>query len=170
MLRKALLEGPRAILRPLYNSNKAKVSIIKSSHNLIRAYGSGVFGIPKNCQITRFACIFQIFGYAKNTTSVSPNEILRPLNNRYFHHITIVKWSQNWSRTFLKCFFEHIVLFGSFPIVIPIITEKWRSGVRCSWCGSTQVFLDSQWLVEWEKMVTRWHFSETVLLTSPSRC
>ena len=46
MLRKALSEGPRAFLRPLYNSNVAKVSIVKWSQNLIWAYGSGVFGIP----------------------------------------------------------------------------------------------------------------------------
>ena len=75
MLRKTLLEGPKTILRPLYDSNVAEVSIIKCSPNLNWVYRSSVFGIPKNGKITHFACIFEIFGYAKNTTSVSTNQV-----------------------------------------------------------------------------------------------
>ena len=44
---KAPLEGPKKVLTPIYNSNVAKVYIIKWSQNLIWAYRSGVLGIPK---------------------------------------------------------------------------------------------------------------------------
>ena len=75
----------------------------------------------KNVKITCFECIFQIFGYANNTISDGPNAILRPLYNRYLCHITIVKWSQIYTRTIRKCLFEDILFLGAFPIVIPIV-------------------------------------------------
>ena len=65
--RLTISDGPSANLRPLFNSNVTKVSFIKLSQNLIRTIRSGVFGIAKNVKITCFACISQIFGYAKNT-------------------------------------------------------------------------------------------------------
>ena len=92
ILKKAPSDGPSAILRPLFNSNLKRVYIIKWSQNLIQAHRSSVFGIPKSIKITCFVCIFQIFGYAKNTTSASPNKIQRPFYNIYFCHITIEKW------------------------------------------------------------------------------
>ena len=91
ILKKALSDGPSANLRPLYNSNVAKVSIVKWSQILISAVGSRVSGITifyKNALKTQF---FEIFGYVRNGTSNSQNLNLRPLYNRYFCHITIVK-------------------------------------------------------------------------------
>ena len=72
-------------------------------------------------KITSFACIFQIFGYANNTTCVGPSPILRPLYKRYFYHINIEMWSQIYTRTIRKCFFEDILFLCAFPIVIPIV-------------------------------------------------
>ena len=48
ILEKALSDGLSAILRPLFNSNVAKVSVIKWSQNFTWAYRSGVFGKPKD--------------------------------------------------------------------------------------------------------------------------
>ena len=100
-----------------------KVSVLKWSQNWPRTIRSGVFGIAKNVKITCFACVFQIFGYANNTTSDGPSAILRPLYNRYFCHITIEKWSQIYTRNIRKCFFEDILFLGAFPIVIPIVNS-----------------------------------------------
>ena len=47
ILKKALSDGPSANLRPLYNSNVAKVSIVKWSQILILAVGSSISDIPK---------------------------------------------------------------------------------------------------------------------------
>ena len=75
-----LYGGLSAILRPLCNCNVAKVSIIKLYQNLIWAYRSTISGLPKylkkkTCKVDNF----YIFGYAENTTSVSWNQILKPL-------------------------------------------------------------------------------------------
>ena len=48
ILKKALSDGLSANLRPLYNSNVAKVSIVKWSQILISTEGSSISGIPKN--------------------------------------------------------------------------------------------------------------------------
>ena len=100
-----------------------KVSVLKWSHNWPRTIRSGVFGIAKIVKITCFACIFQIFGYANNTTSDGPSAILRPLYNRYFCHITIKKWSLIYTRTIRKCLFKDILFLGAFPILIPIVNS-----------------------------------------------
>ena len=47
MLRKVLSDSPGAVMRPLYNSIVAKVSIVKWSQNLIYVAGSPVLGLPK---------------------------------------------------------------------------------------------------------------------------
>ena len=112
-----------------------KVSVIKWSQNLTWTLRSGVFGIAKNVEITCFACIFQMFRYANNTTSDGPSEILRPLYNRYFCHITIEKCSQIYTRSIRKCLFEDILFLGAFPIVIPIansISNLDHEGVELS--------------------------------------
>ena len=46
------------------------------------------------------------------------------LFNRYFCHITFIKWSQICTRTTRKYFSEDIFSVGSFPIEIPMITFK----------------------------------------------
>ena len=50
MLKKALSDGPNTILRPLYNSNVAKVNIVKWSQNNIFVASSSVSRIPKKIQ------------------------------------------------------------------------------------------------------------------------
>ena len=108
-------------MRPLFNSNMTKVSVIKWYQNCTRTIRSGVVGIPKYLKNACEAGYFKIFVYAKDTTSDSPRSILRPLYNRYFCHITIEKWSQICTRTIRNGFFKDILFFGSLPIVIPIV-------------------------------------------------
>ena len=47
ILEKALSDGPSVNLRPLFNSNMTKVSVIKLSQNCTRTIRSSVFCIPK---------------------------------------------------------------------------------------------------------------------------
>ena len=49
-----------------------------------------------------------------------------------------------------------IVMWQKYSVVIPIITEKWKHILRCRWCGSAKVVLDSQQVVEGEMLVARW--------------
>ena len=100
-----------------------KVYVIKWSQNCTRTIRSGVVGIPKYLKNACKAGYFNIFGYAKNTTSEGPSSILRPLYNRYFCHITIEKWSQICTRTIRNGFFKDILFLGLFPIVIPIVNS-----------------------------------------------
>ena len=98
-----------------------KVSVVKWSQNCTRAIRSGVVGIPKYLKNACKAGYFDIFGYAKNTTSNGPSSILRPLYNRYFGHITIEKWSQICTTTIRNGIFKDILFLGSFPIVFSIV-------------------------------------------------
>ena len=110
-----------------------KVYVIKWSQNCTRTIRNGVVGIPKYLKSACKAGYFNIFGYAKNTTSEGPSSILRPLYNRYFCHITIKKWSPICTRTIRNVFFKDILFLGLFPIVIPIVNlnanlfRPWRS-------------------------------------------
>ena len=104
ILEKALSDGPSATLRPLFNSNMTKVSVIMWSPILIWAYRSGVFDIPKDLKNACKAGDLNCFGYAKNTTYVSSNQILRPLYND-----------------------KDILFFGLFPIVITIVNINCKS-------------------------------------------
>ena len=47
ILKKALSDGPSVNLRPLFNSNMTKVSVIKCSQNCTRTFINGVVRIPK---------------------------------------------------------------------------------------------------------------------------
>ena len=90
VLEKNISDGPSANLSPLFNSNVTKVSVRKWSHICTRNIRSDVFGRARNVEITCFACIFQISGFANNATSGCSSAILIPLYNRYFCHITIL--------------------------------------------------------------------------------
>ena len=59
ILKKALSDGLSANLRPLYNSNVAKVNIVKWSQILISTVRSSIFDIPKIFKKSRFQCIFK---------------------------------------------------------------------------------------------------------------
>ena len=80
----------------------AKVSIVKWSQKLIFVAWSVISGIPKYFKNCRFQCNF----------------------NRYFCHITIIKWSQNCQNFTRKVFFLNIEYWGLFPIDIPILAFK----------------------------------------------
>ena len=120
---KTISDGPSANLRPLFNSNVTKVSVIKWSHNWTRTLRSGVFGIAKDVKITCFSCIFQIFGYATPLLMVLVVLAVQFWDHRYFCHITIENWCQIYTRTIKKCLFEDILFLGAFPIVIPIVNS-----------------------------------------------
>ena len=62
----------------------AKVSFVKWSQKWIFVDRSTIPGIAKYLENCRFQCNFNIFGCARNGTSVNKNWFLRPLNNRYF--------------------------------------------------------------------------------------
>ena len=121
IIKKALSDGPSVNMRPLFNSNMTKVSVLKWSQNCTRTIRIGVVGIPKFLKNACKAGYFTIFGYAKNITSDGPTLILRPLYNRYFCHITIEKLSQICTRTIRNGFFKDIQFLASFPIVVPIV-------------------------------------------------
>ena len=88
------MSGPNHILRPLFNSNRGKVTINKWSQNLIwttRIVRNGYLGMfaifkhkmAKKCNI------------ARNPTSSGPNQILRPLFYGERGIVNIIKCSQN---------------------------------------------------------------------------
>ena len=65
------------------------------------------------------------FGYARYGTSGHKNPILKPIYNRYFCHITNIKWSRKCTRIIKKCFFWIFFHYlGLFLIIIPIISLK----------------------------------------------
>ena len=126
-LKKELSDGPSVNLRPLFHSNTTKVSVIKWSQNCTRTIRSGVVGIPKYLKNACKAYYFNIFGYAKNTTSDGSSSILRPLYNIYFCHITIEKWSQIWTRTIRNGFFQGYSAFGAYFLKFNCKFRPWRS-------------------------------------------
>ena len=77
--KKTLVDGPSANLRPLYNSNVAKVSIVMWSQILISTARSTVSGITIYFKNALKAQIIGNFGYARNGTSCSGNQNLRRL-------------------------------------------------------------------------------------------
>ena len=91
--------------RPLYNSNMAKVFIVKWSQKLIFVDGTPFFGPTPDFEIALKTAIFKIFGCARNGTSVNKNHVLRPLYSKYFCHITIVEWYRKNKKSIKKCIF-----------------------------------------------------------------
>ena len=63
--KKTLSDGFFGNLRPLYNGNMAKVSIVKWSQKWIFVYGSAISGIPKYFENCHFQCNFKIWGRPK---------------------------------------------------------------------------------------------------------
>ena len=102
----------------------AKVSIVKWSQKWIFVDGTPFFGPTPDFEIALKTAIFKIFGYARNGTSVNKNPFLRPLYNRYFCHITIVKWSRIIQKSIKKCIFLDILILGPFSIKFLTVTLK----------------------------------------------
>ena len=104
-LQKTLSKGILSNPRPLNNINMAKVSIVKWSQKWIFVDGSAISGIPKYLENCCFQCNFKIWCWAEKGISGHKNSILRPLYDRYFCHITIVKWSWISQKSIRKCTF-----------------------------------------------------------------
>ena len=102
----------------------AKVYIVKWSQNMIFVDGSAISGTPKYLENCRFQCNFKIWGWAEKGISVHKNHVLRPLYNRYFCHITIVKWSRINKKSIRKCILWDTFILGLFSIKFPIVTLK----------------------------------------------
>jgi hypothetical protein len=100
----------------------AKVYIVKLSQILICTARSTVSGFYFENALKTL--IIEHFGYARNGTSCSGTKNLRLLNNIYFYHITIIKWSQICTRTIRKFFFGNILFLAPCTIEIPILTQK----------------------------------------------
>ena len=140
--KKALSDGILANPRPLYNSNVAKVSIVKWSQNWTFLDRKHFFGLPYDLKFALKTAIFQKFGYARNDTSGHKNLFLLPLYNRYFWHITIVKCSQICQNSIRMCFFRDIFSTYPFSIIFPIIAVRaLRQGERVVKNGFERVFL-----------------------------
>ena len=60
--KKAFSDGPNAIPRPPFDSNVAKVPIVKWSQNLIFVDRSVISGVPQFLENTCFVCIFKNLG------------------------------------------------------------------------------------------------------------
>ena len=58
------------------------------------------------------------------TLPATKNPFLRPLYNRYFCHITIIKWSQIYKKFYQKVFFSRYFFWDPFPIKFLIMTFK----------------------------------------------
>ena len=67
MLKKKLSDGILAVLRPLYNSNMAKVSIVKWSHNLIFVDGNPFFDYPMILKLHKNRKFSKILGMPEMT-------------------------------------------------------------------------------------------------------
>ena len=114
-----LSDSPRAILSSLYNSNMAKVPIVKWCQNHFFVDRSAISGSPQVFKNAHKTGIFKKLGYARNDTSVHKNQILRPLYNRYFCLITH-KANSELPWDYQNVCFLDIYLLGPFPIEIPI--------------------------------------------------
>ena len=99
-----------------------KVSFVKWSLKWIFVYRSAIYGIPKYFENCCFQCDFKIWGRPQKGSSVHKNQFLRPLYNRYFCHITIVKWSRIIQKS--SAFFEIFLLQPLFPFKFPTVTLK----------------------------------------------
>ena len=64
--------------------------------------------------------------------------------------------------TTLKTFEVENSFFCSFPIVIPIKTNKLKGLLGCILCRPNQIFKDSHPVVEWEKLVTWGYLAKPV--------
>ena len=95
--------------------------------------------ILKNCG---FQCNFNIWGWTKKEISVHKNSNPRPLNNRYFCHITIIKWSQiNKKNPSERAYFEKFLILDLFPNKFPIVTLKiYHHQKEKSYRGPMEVF------------------------------
>ena len=119
----------------------AKVSIVKWSQKWGFVDGSAISGIPNYLENCRFQCNFKIWGLAKKGSSVHKNPFLRPLNNRYFCHITIVKWSRINQKSIRKCIFGDIFILGLFSIKFLIVKLKiYHHRKEKSYSGSRDSF------------------------------
>ena len=142
----------------------AKVSIVKWSQKWIFVYGSAISGIPKYFENCRFQCNFKIWGRPKKGSSVHKNPFLRPLYNRYFCHITIVKWSRIIQKSMKKCNFLDIFILGPFSIKFPTVTLNiYQHRKEKSYRGSRDSFGNGM------TRVTTWEGVEVATVQIPNQ-
>ena len=91
---------------------------------MIFVNGNPFFGPTPDFDIAMKTAIFKISGCARNGTSVNKNHVSRPLCNRYFCHITIVKWSWINQKSIKKLIFWDIIILNPFSIKSLIVTFK----------------------------------------------
>ena len=138
----------------------AKVFIVKWSQKWIFVDGTPFFGPTPDFEIALKTAIFKIHGYAKNGTSVNKIPFLRPLYNRHFCYITIVKWSQNIQKSIKKCIFWDIFILGPFSIKFPTVVIKiYQHRKENSYRGSRDSFGNGM------TRVTTWEGVEYLVVT-----
>ena len=115
-----LSNGSFEILKPLYQYNMAKVSIVQWSQNLIFASRSTVSGIPENSKNTSFSFMFQNIRWTRNVSSGNKK------TDSETCHGTFIKWFQNCIKTIGDYFIASLF----FPIENFIIT---RSQFHSTW-------------------------------------
>ena len=108
-----------------------------------------VLAYPNFWKISVFNANLKSYGRPKKGLSVQKSPILRPLYNRYFCHITIIKWSRICRNSTRKCFFGDIFSTYPFSIIFPnyscsSTTPRWRTAQK--------------WFPKWFSW-TLWHSS-----------
>ena len=137
----------------------AKVSIVKWSQKWIFVDRTPFFGPTPDFEIALKTAIFKIFGYARNGTSVNKKPFLRPQNNRYFCHITIMKWSRINKKS-IKGHFLRYFYFSPFSIKFPTVTLKiYQHWKEKSYRGSRDSFGNGM------TTVTTWEGVEYLVVT-----
>ena len=126
--------------KSLYNSNVAKVSIVK----WIFVDGNLFFGLLYDLEFALKTPIFkQKIWYARNDTPNHKNPNPRPLHDRYFWNITIIKWSQICQNSIGTCSFRDVFSKDPFSIKFPIIAVRALcQGEQVVKNGFQRVFLD----------------------------
>ena len=79
----------------------------------------------KNIQTCRLTVFIVSFGAPKHNIlekniSDGPSANLRPLFNSNVTKVSVIMWTQNWTRTLRNFLSKDILFLGAFPIVIPI--------------------------------------------------
>ena len=87
--------------------------------------GNTLFGLPYDFEFALKAEIFQKkMGMPDITLPATKNPNLKPLYNRHFWHIAIIKFSQIFQNFIRKSFFKGIFSKDPFFIKFPIIAVR----------------------------------------------
>ena len=113
--------GILANLRPLYNSNMLKVSIVKWSQNKIFVAEVTFLAYPIFWNIAVSMQMLNLRVGQKTGLCHKKSPILRPLYIKYFcHNTTIIKWSRIFQNSNRKCSFGYTFFKDTFCIKFTI--------------------------------------------------